>query len=108
MKKIRKKGTLEIKPNQPNTILLGENITVKQAGKVKNDLLSLFSNSEPAKIVGDNIQNIDITFIQLMYSLKNSSVKRNKPVSFNFKLSDDLNVLLDRCGFKMISDNLNR
>lgn len=108
MKKISKKGSAEIKINQPNTFVLGENNTIKQANTIKKELLSLLTDSEPVKIVGENIHNIDITFIQLMVSLKNSSIKRNKPVSFNFKLTKDLNTLLEHCGFKMINDSLNR
>jgi ABC-type transporter Mla MlaB component len=47
-----------------------------------------------------NLVHLDLTGVQLLYSIKRSFENVNKKVAFNIKLGDELKTLILRSGFK--------
>ncbi len=87
--------------------VLKDQVLVNQIETVKKNLLSLIDKSNTIQIVGDNIKNIDITFIQILLALKKSAKIKNKQINFNLNLSEDIVVLLENNGFIEFNKNLN-
>ena len=108
-----KKNTNPIKSDKTikdnaNTYVLKGNITIQQTETLKNELLSTIKKMNSIYISGKNIEDIDVTFIQLMYSLKSSMTKQNKQINYDIELPEELTELLDNTGFKSLNENLNK
>ena len=58
-------------------------------------------NNKPKKvsITVNDVENIDLTFVQLLQSIKNSGVKNGFEVEVSLKLPDDLSSLIKNAGF---------
>ena len=50
----------------------------------------------------EQIDNIDVTFIQLLFVLKNTFSKENKEVKITANLKEELKVLVDNSGFNLL------
>lgn len=78
-------------------------LTIVSIKKVTESVKSQLS-SKPEKVVilADNVENIDITFIQLLKAIKNSGSKNGFDVTYSLRLSDDLSSLVRNAGFEKL------
>ncbi|HEY4787247.1 MAG TPA: STAS domain-containing protein [Bacteroidales bacterium] len=50
-------------------------------------------------LIQANIVHLDLTGVQLLYSIRKSCETLNKQVTFNIKMNDELKNLISRAGF---------
>lgn len=91
-----------------NKYILKENNTIKNIDFLKKDILTAYNKSDHMQIIGKDIKDIDITFIQLMFSIRKSSLKNNKQIDFSIDLPDELMALLEHNGFNSLNVSLNK
>lgn len=78
-------------------------LTIVSIKKVTESVKSQLSNKpEKVIILADNVENIDITFIQLLKAIKNSGSKNGFDVTYSLRLSDDLSSLVRNAGFEKL------
>lgn len=71
-----------------------ENITDIVKGKV--------NTSKDLDIIVDNPESVDITFIQLLVSVKNTIEKAGKKVNIDANLKDEIQALITNAGFNHV------
>jgi anti-anti-sigma regulatory factor len=93
--------------NRSRVMLSGE-LTIANAHELKTSLEHAIASYPSLCIQSDNNAIIDLTAIQLLVAAKNHAMSQGKQVSFDLRLTDDLNALMERSGFgKILSNSLN-
>ena len=92
-----KKGLLDI-------IFSGQ-LTINNIDKITDSLRSNIKKPKSVNILSENVGNIDLTFIQLIYSIIKSGKGEGFKASSSIYIPEDLKLLLTNAGFSdIISD----
>jgi len=83
-------------------IVLENELTIYTVENIKNEIYKTFKDYDIIDFKLKKVNNIDLTFIQLFYSLKETALIQNKQVSFDVKIQDDLKLLLSNSDLKKI------
>ncbi|MCR6641192.1 MAG: STAS domain-containing protein [Sporocytophaga sp.] len=96
-----KSFAIKINEKKNNTeILLSGNLTVSNSESIYQKILGTVTTSKKISIHLNNIENIDLTLVQILYSVKRTILKEGKELTTTANLPKDLSLLLDRNGFK--------
>lgn len=88
------------------TITLSGNLTLDEAETIKLMLKQNLEKYQKFLIKLQNVENIDLGMIQLLYSFRWTAERKSKSVSFSFSLLDEHKLLLEHAGFsELINDN---
>lgn len=77
-------------------------LTISTIEKIKDKIIDSFKKNEIVECTLKNVKTIDLTFIQLFYSMQISAKKLNKKLSFKVEFSEDMNSLLSDSDLKKI------
>jgi MFS superfamily sulfate permease-like transporter len=96
----RKEENIQIKPSKKKgenlvNIILENELTIFSIEIMKDKIIEAVMKYDQIGFELKNVNNIDLTYIQLLYSIKKTAEKLNKKVSFNVELSDDIKSLLN-------------
>ena len=80
-------------------------LTINNIVKIIENLKENFSFNKSFKILIKDVKNMDLTFIQLIYSLISSSIKNSYNVTVSMELPDDIRQLLKSSGFNGLVTN---
>lgn len=99
-----KKRALEIpkvKKGEPvkATLYVDDELSFINAAEVQEDILKNVKNIDQLNIQA-SLVHLDLTGIQLLYSIKKTFETFNKQVTYNIRMSEDLKSLVSRSGFK--------
>lgn len=99
-----KRKTLEIptpKKGEPLRAILyiDDELSFINAAQVKDDIVSRLKEFDEL-LVQANLAHLDLTGVQLLYSIQKTCKTLNKRVIYNVKLNDDLKNLISKSGFK--------
>ena len=91
---------IKIKPSKKKgeskvSIILENELTIFSVEAIKDNIIEAIKKYDMIEFVLKNISNMDLTFVQLFYSIKISAEKLNKKVSFDVELSDDIESLFE-------------
>ncbi|GAL87636.1 hypothetical protein MYP_4866 [Sporocytophaga myxococcoides] len=101
-----KSFTIKINEKKNNKeIMLSGNLTVSNSESIYKKILSVIATSKKTTIHLNNIENIDLTMVQILYSLKRTILKEGKELTTIANLPKDLFLLMDKSGFKNILSN---
>ncbi|MDR2929100.1 MAG: STAS domain-containing protein [Cytophagaceae bacterium] len=89
-----KKGNLNV--------VFGGQLTISNIEKITEELNANRKKHKSIDISTENVENIDVTFVQLLYALKLSGQKEGFDVSISISVPDDLKSLLTNAGFSGI------
>lgn len=84
------------------TIILENELTIFTIEKLKNKMLETFEHYDTIEFNLKKVHNIDLTFIQLLFSLKNTAQKRNKKISLQADISEDIRLLLNNADLNKV------
>jgi ABC-type transporter Mla MlaB component len=87
------------KNNGELTIVFSGQLTISSVKKITESLKANIENPEKVLISVKDVENLDLTFVQLIQSIKNSGKKNGYEVSVSMKLPEDLSSLLVNGGF---------
>lgn len=87
------------KNNGELAIVFSGQLTISSIKKMTDSVKANIDNPEKVIISTKDVENLDLTFIQLIHSIKNSGKKNGYPVSISIKLPEDLSSLLVNAGF---------
>lgn len=103
-----KRRTLEIqKPTkgepQKATLFIEDELSFINSNDIKDEVLAHINDFDLLQIHA-NISHIDLTGIQLLYSIKKSCESVKKQVKFTFNMNGELKNLVIRSGFGELFD----
>lgn len=89
---------IQIKPSKKKgekkvSIVLENELTIFSIEKIREKIIESVLKYDEINFQLKNITNMDLTFIQLFHSIKVTSDKLNKKVTFNSDLSEDVKSL---------------
>lgn len=92
---------IEYKSNKGELdIILSGQLTIVSIKKITESVKTQLNNkAKKVSITVNDVENIDLTFVQLLQSIKNSGVKNGFEVEVSLKLPDDLSSLIKNAGF---------
>ena len=94
-----KKKTSEISSQENSaTYTIANDFSIASIDTIKKEIEELLITSDKLVVKGEGIKTIDLTGIQLLYSLRQSD-KENKKISFEITLKEELQTLLGKAGF---------
>ncbi len=95
----KKKITSE-KLSQENSAIytIANDFSIASIESIKKEIEELLTTSDKLVIKGENIKTIDLTGIQLLYSLRHTD-KDNKKITFEITLKEEVQNLLGKAGF---------
>jgi len=82
------------KGEKKTTIILEKELTIFSIEKIKDQIIDTYKSNEEIHFKLKDINNMDLTFIQLLFSLKQSAIKNKKIVTVESELSEDILSLL--------------
>lgn len=93
---------IQIEANEGNTeksvVKIEGDVSLVHIEEIKNKLMDEIKKTNDITIELQNIENIDLSTIQLLYSIKKTKETQNKKTILNIDLSDELQLLLKRSG----------
>ncbi len=87
------------KNNGELAIVFSGQLTISSIKKMTESLKLNIDNPKKVVISTKDVENLDLTFIQLIQSIKNSGKKNGYEVAVSIKLPEDLSSLLVNAGF---------
>lgn len=90
----KKKGDKSVK------IILQKELTIFTIEELKTKIVDVLKKYDEIQIQISNVENIDLSFLQLIDSLKKSAHKKNKKVEMNVELPENLEELMSNAGFE--------
>ena len=100
-----KKGTIEIAKDKNGaskaTLKLEQELTYSNVVDLKEEVIKHLHEFDQLHIQANLVQ-IDLTGIQLLYSIKKTCLSAKKQVFLSIKMNEELENLLVSCGFKEI------
>jgi anti-anti-sigma factor len=88
-------------------ITLSGNLTISNSEKIQHSLIEAFKLSINISIEINEIENIDLSFIQLIYSLSKESKNFGKNINITSKLNEDMRLLIENAGFSKLLNSQN-
>ncbi|MCD4774042.1 MAG: STAS domain-containing protein [Bacteroidales bacterium] len=83
-------------------ILLEGNLTIENVEDISLRILPAINKNKKIILKIDNVENIDISVLQFLYSLYNFQSELNTEISIELKLNTDLTLLMKNAGFENI------
>jgi ABC-type transporter Mla MlaB component len=80
--------------NKVATIFLEGNLEIKNAGTIKRDFITAIEKFDYMEVVLKNINKIDMGFLQLLKSMRESARKFNKTIKYDLELPEDIRSLI--------------
>ena len=101
-----KNGSIPVIPSSANPdttyVLLEGQLVIRNAKKIKNELIVALMSSQNIVLVLRNIVKIDLAVIQLLISLQKSAISLGKNVSYDADLPDYIKSVMNHSGFAEI------
>ncbi len=80
-------------------ITLSGQLTINVIIKLVDEIKDLLKNASNVNIHVKEVENMDLTFIQMLFAIKNSGKKENFKVKVDMDLSEELTLLIKNAGF---------
>lgn len=80
-------------------LYLDDELSFINAQEVRDEILNHIKEFDLLHIQA-NIAHLDLTGVQLLYSIRKSCETFKKQVTYNVKMNEELKILIDRSGFK--------
>jgi anti-anti-sigma regulatory factor len=86
-------------------IVLEGELTLNNAGEIKTKLYEAMKKYPLLKVSVRNITAIDLSGIQLLYSLSKTAEEMNRSVTFDIALLPETTALFQKAGFRSLLQN---
>ncbi|OFX73852.1 MAG: hypothetical protein A2X12_10310 [Bacteroidetes bacterium GWE2_29_8] len=93
------KITENINNKQIVCIQLAGDLSIKNTQNIKENIIPVLNKYSIFEINLINVENIDLTFLQLLYSIKKKIEKDKKKIIFNTEIPDDMKMLIELSDF---------
>ncbi len=87
------------------TIQLSGNLSLEEVSAIKLLMVQNLDKYQVFRIVLQDVENIDLGMVQLLYSFKWTAERKSKKVYFNFSFPAEHKLLLEHAGFYEFVNN---
>ncbi len=103
----KKNKNIKITQKNKETVVLdfSDNLTIDEAISIKESLSETMGKGENILIKGKKINNIDLTFVQLLKSFERTCIKEGKNISIDLELPEEIQALLTNSGIQLLKTN---
>ncbi|GAH69845.1 unnamed protein product [marine sediment metagenome] len=84
------------------TLILNGDLSYKNSDSIKKEIISVVEQYNNIELQLENVEELDITCIQIFYSLKNTFSKAGKKITFKTSLPENLKAIIMNSGFNEI------
>lgn len=97
-----KNATVQIKQEGDSTarIHMEDELTIQTVEDAGKKLKNITAKYQAFVFELDNVNNLDLTYIQLILSFKKTAEDAGKKVDFDIRLTEELKALVEKAGFK--------
>lgn len=81
-------------------ITMSGQLTISNITKIVAEMKVLLKNASKVTINVKEVENMDLTFVQLLFAIKNSGRMENYKTNINMDLSEELTLLISNAGFQ--------
>ena len=99
---------LSITPNKENNsveIIYSGNLTLETVIELKEKIEPIYNKNSILKFEFIDVEEIDLSGIQMIYSLKKKNVTEQKNVQIHLEIANEMQNLLTRTGFTHLIEN---
>lgn len=96
IKKAKTKGVKKV------NILLDNELTIYSIEEMKDKIIKTFNDNQEIDFTIKKVSNMDLSFVQFLFSLNQSAKKMNKKVTFHTDLNDDIHSLFENSDINKI------
>lgn len=86
--------------NKEKVIYIEGDISISTIEKIKKDIENNIDDTNEYKIIVDNVEIIDILFIQLLIATKKYLEKSNKSLTYKLNLNNEMIEVLNNSGLE--------
>ena len=102
-----KDKNIQIKPSKKKgenkvSIMLENELTIFSIENMKDKIIEAVKKYDIIEFKLNNVSNMDLTFVQLFYSIKTFAERLNKKISFDVELPDDIESLFSNSGLNKV------
>ena len=97
--------TFEIKIEPKTTsgtakVFLSGSFIIQNIAEIKDQLIVLLQDYNELEIIAENIDDFDISCIQIFYALSKSASHLDKKITYQIDLPEEISNVLSHSGFK--------
>lgn len=81
-------------------IVISKDLTIDKTGKIVSELRFAMKNNENVKITVPEVSNIDLSGIQMFYSIAKTLSANNKDINFEFNFPEGIKKNISEAGFE--------
>ncbi len=89
-----------------STLRFSGDLSIAQATQFQQQLLKFAAKATHIDIKIDNVENMDLSFLQLLFSWAKSMKKSEKKLNFEFMLNEEFSRIFDESGFRQVFEQL--
>ena len=82
------------------TITISNDISINKTGKITSELRSAMKTYKNIKITVPKVTSIDLSGIQMFYSIAKTMQANKKEINFEFNFSSDIKKIISETGFE--------
>ncbi|MBN2612864.1 MAG: STAS domain-containing protein [Bacteroidales bacterium] len=95
----------EKKPKENSTLFeIKDGITISNVSDIRKKMLKYIEGSKTLRVKIDKTEQLDLSGIQLLYSLQKSCIQQGKKIQFDINLAEETMELLKNSGFNNIKE----
>ena len=83
-------------------LLIGNSLVIDDVKDLQDKFNAVLASSSALTIKSEEISQIDLAGIQLLYNLKNRAIAEGKKIEYKMKIDEDQRALLEKNGFTEI------
>ncbi len=92
---------IESLPDKKSTkVLFSGDLSVSQSAELQQQLLNTGEETPNIEIHVNRVDNMDLSFLQLLYSWARGMKKSGKNLIFDFRLGEEFQRIYEQSGFK--------
>jgi anti-anti-sigma regulatory factor len=81
-------------------------LSVAGAADLQQQLLKTSWETAGVKIIVENVENMDLSFLQLLFAWSKTLKSSGKNLNFDFRLGDEFQRIVEESGFGEVFDQL--
>lgn len=90
------------KDNETTSITFSGQLTISNIEKIVSETKEEILSAEVIHIIIKDVENLDLTFVQYVCSIKQTAKKAKRTFNMESELPDELSLLVKNAGFKDI------
>ncbi len=92
----------EFAESDKTSLLFTGDLSVSGASELQQQLLKLLPRASTIEVKVDDVENIDLSFLQLLLAWATSMKQSGKNLTFDFRLGQEFTRIFDESGFQQM------